>query len=123
VWSSRKEEFAIYPILKLSNRAVAYTIGIIILMTSTLGYLMGSYTDADLYYFDAFTTSGSLVAQFLLAKKYLQNWLIWIVVDLVAIPVYMYKGLYFFSFLFLVYLLICVSGYIQWKQTFKTIEN
>ena len=89
---------------------------IVIILSFVLGFVMGRYTDADLYYFDSFTTSGSLVAQYLLAKKYLQNWLLWIIVDMVAIPVYLYKGLYYFSLLFLVYLIICIYGYVSWKK-------
>jgi len=81
-----------------------------------LGYIMNNYTDAALAYIDAFTTSTSIVAQFLLAKKYLQNWIFWIVIDIIAIPMYVYKGLYFFAFLFLVYLGLAIWGYISWKS-------
>ena len=80
---------------------------------------MSTYTDADLPFFDSFTTSGSLVAQYLLAKKYLQNWWLWILVDLVAIPLYIYKSLYIIAGLFTVYLIICVWGYISWSKAMK----
>ncbi len=119
IWSSRKRETAPSPILILSAQGKAASVFIIALLTLALGYLMGTYTDADLFYFDAFTTSGSLVAQYLLAKKYLQNWMIWIAVDLVAIPLYLYKSLYFFSFLFAVYLVICIYGFVSWRKVFK----
>lgn len=115
MWSSKSTDQENAPILNLSAQGKSMAFLAIVLLTLGLGYFMGTYTDADLFYFDAFTTSGSLVAQFLLAKKYLQNWLIWIVVDMVAIPLYLYKGLYFFAFLFLVYLVICIYGYKQWK--------
>jgi len=77
---------------------------------------MTTYTDAALPYFDAFTTVGSLVAQVLLAKKYIGNWIIWIIVDMVAINVYLFKGLYYFAFLFFVYLILCIIGFVQWKK-------
>ncbi len=115
-WTKNKLEDAPSPILQLSRKEWVLSGTIIAAMTLVIGYLMGKHTDADLYYFDAFTTSGSLVAQFLLAKKYLQNWIIWIIVDLVAIPVYLYKELYFVAFLFFVYLLICIYGYFSWNK-------
>lgn len=89
---------------------------IIVLMTPAWGYLMKTLFAADLAYLDAFTTVGSLVAQFLLAKKYLENWIVWIVVDIVGIGVYLYKDLYFVAFLFFVYLILCLYGWIQWKR-------
>lgn len=114
--SSNNQPAPIYS-LTLKN-IVRYTF---ILLTSALllGYIMQMNTDADLPYFDAFTTTGSLLAQYLLAKKYLQNWLLWIIVDIVAIPIYLYKGLYYFSFLFFIYLIICIFGYVTWNKKYN----
>lgn len=117
VWSGKKESLDYSPILLLNIKQVLFYSTLTVLMSLALGYLMGTYTDADLYYFDAFTTSGSLVAQFLLAKKYIQNWLWWIIVDIVAVPIYIYKELYFVAFMFSVYLVICIIGYLSWKKT------
>jgi len=122
VWSNKTETEEVTATKLLSAKGVFLAILCICIATAILGYVMGNYTDADLPFFDAFTTSASLVAQFLLAKKYLQNWLFWIVVDLVAIPIYLYKGLYYFSFLFAVYLLICIYGYFSWSQKEIAIE-
>jgi len=116
IWQNRKGIEEIAPTLLLKSSGIITAIVTTLLGTAILGYIMGNHTDADLPYFDAFTTSGSLVAQYLLAKKYLQNWLLWIVVDLVAIPVYLYKELYFFSFLFFVYLCICIWGFYSWRK-------
>jgi len=119
VWSQRSTSKEVIPTKVLADRGIIRSAAVVILGSLVLGYFMTKFTDADLPYFDAFTTSGSLVAQFLLAKKYLQNWLLWIIVDLVAIPIYLYKGLYYFSFLFFVYLLLCIYGYITWKKKMK----
>ncbi|MBT8189905.1 MAG: nicotinamide riboside transporter PnuC, partial [Bacteroidia bacterium] len=118
-WSTRGTEDDNAPILFLSRSGIMISAVTVIILAFGLGYFMGTFTDADLYYFDAFTTAGSLVAQYLLAKKYLQNWLLWIIVDVVAIPVYLYKGLYFFSFLFAVYLVLCVYGLRSWRKTME----
>lgn len=94
-------------------------IAIVILGTGAWGYFMATNTNADYAYLDAFTTSGSLVAQFALAKKILQNWQLWIIVDIVAIGVYSMKELYVVAFLFSIYLILCVYGYIQWRRAYS----
>jgi len=90
-------------------------LAIIVIVTPLWGFLISRLFTADLAYFDAFTTVGSLVAQYLLAKKYLENWITWIVVDVIAIGVYTYKELYFVAFLFLIFLVLCIKGYVEWK--------
>jgi len=103
-------------VLTFARKGWLWTIGIIIIVTPIWGYMMQRFFNPDLVFFDAFTTVGSLVAQYLLAKKYLENWLVWIVVDVVAVSMYTYKGLYFVAFLFIVYLFLCTKGYIDWKK-------
>ncbi|NNE25826.1 MAG: nicotinamide mononucleotide transporter [Saprospiraceae bacterium] len=119
VWFMEGDDNTDAPIHQLKSKGIFLAIGLILVVTTGLGYFMGTFTDADLYYFDAFTTSGSLVAQYLLAKKYLQNWIIWIVVDLIAVPVYLYKGLYFIAFLFFVYLILCIKGWLDWRRNYR----
>ena len=116
IWSNKADNEEVTPTLVMNWNQIGVAAVISIIGTMVLGYLMDTKTDADVPYFDAFTTCGSLVAQFLLAKKYLQNWSFWIVVDLVAIPLYIYKELYVVAFLFVVYLVICVYGYFSWRR-------
>ena len=85
--------------------------------TGAIGYGFDRYTDADLAYWDAFTTSFSLVGQYMLAKKKLENWWLWIVVDAVASCMYAYKELYLLSLLYFLYLGLAAYGYFQWKKT------
>ena len=119
-WETKKnQQKAKAPILHFTNRDWGIWIAVIIIITPLWGFGMSNLFGADLAYYDAFTTVGSLVAQYLLAKKYLENWIVWIVVDVIAIGIYAYKGLYFVTFLFFVYLLLCVLGYIQWKKDFE----
>jgi len=119
-WStSRQSDTSIAPIAALTRTAWIIWPIIIIIGTALVGTLMGQYTDASLPYFDAFTTVGSLVAQYLLAKKVLQNWTLWILVDVVAINVYIYKEIYIIAFLFFVYLILCVKGHFDWKKQFR----
>ena len=72
-------------------------------------------------YLDAFTTAASIIATWMLARKMIEQWLIWIVVDLVSMGMYVYKGLYFYAFLFLVYTIGAVIGYYEWRKSLTGI--
>jgi len=85
--------------------------------TLGLGYVMSTYTDASFAYADAFTTCTSLIAQFLLTRRHLFNWLFWIVVDVVAIVIYLKKGLFPTSVLYMTFLVMsCIGLYSWWRQ-------
>ena len=71
---------------------------------------------SELLYWDAFTTAASITATWMLARKIIQHWLIWIVVDAVSLGLYVYKGMYPTVALFLVYTLMAYRGYIEWKR-------
>jgi nicotinamide mononucleotide transporter len=74
------------------------------------------YTDSDVPYSDAFLTAGSLVGQYLLAKKRIENWLIWIAVDVLYVGLYLYKGLQLTAVLYGIFVLMAVQGWERWKQ-------
>jgi nicotinamide mononucleotide transporter len=88
--------------------AVAFTLG--------FGYYLQYNTDASLPHLDSFTTAGSIVAQYLLTRKRLENWLLWILVDLIYVPVLWYKELYPTSLLYGLYLGLAAYGYWQWRR-------
>jgi nicotinamide mononucleotide transporter len=100
---------------RLGGRGWAWTSGGTVASTAALGTVMHRYTDAALPYPDAFTTTLSVIAQFLLSKKYLDNWTLWIIADIVYIVVYAIKALYWTSGLYVVFLVLCVKGYRDWK--------
>jgi nicotinamide mononucleotide transporter len=70
-------------------------------------------------FWDALTSSISLAAQWLLNKKRLENWIGWIVVDVIYVPLYLYKGLYLTAILYGVFLVMAVMGYFQWRATWR----
>lgn len=94
-----------------------------IITTAILGTLMDTCTDASFAYPDAFTTSMSLVAQWLLTRRYIFNWLFWIIVDVVAIYIYLQKGLYPTAVLYCAFLIMCLFGYKSWLQQYKSQTN
>lgn len=80
------------------------------------GYLFQTYTDAALPYWDTTTTAVSIVAQVLLARKKLENWLLWIAVDVAYVGMYWHKHLYLTSGLYAIYLGLAAYGYYEWQQ-------
>jgi nicotinamide mononucleotide transporter len=97
--------------------------GILLAISSILFVLIAvglkKYTDSDIVFLDAFTTSLSIVATWMLARKILYHWLVWIVIDSVYIAMYIYKGLYATLILFVVYTIFAVIGYIEWHKKWK----
>ena len=84
-----------------------------------IALVLKKYTNSNVPYLDSFTTSLSIVATWMLARKILQHWIVWIVVDLVSIGLYFYKELYFTIILFAVYTLLAFSGYFKWKSAWE----
>lgn len=91
------------------------------IITAAWGTFMQLQTQADFPYGDAFTTAFSLIAYWFMIKKKLETWYLWIVVDIVAIPIYLYKGLYITATLYTVFLTICVMGLLDWRKDY--LEN
>ena len=87
--------------------------------TALWGFTMGKLTDASVPYADAFTTVVSLVAQWLMVRKKVESWILWIVVDIAAIAIYWYKGLYITTGLYAVFLVLAVLGYADWRKNYK----
>ena len=82
----------------------------------TIASILIAFTDSDVPWWDSFTTALSIVAMWMLAHKYLEQWLIWIAVNVVSVGLYIYKDLYFTAGLYLLYAAIAVFGYLKWKK-------
>jgi len=85
-------------------------------LTLLMYYLLSRYTDSPIPFGDAFTTSLSIIATWMLARKKIEHWLIWIFIDLISSGLYLYRGLYPTVFLFLVYAVMAVIGYYEWRK-------
>ena len=84
-----------------------------------IGAPLARYTDASLPYLDAALVGASLVAQWMSTRKLLENWLVWIVADIVYIGMYVYKRLYPTAALYAVFTALAIWGYVQWKQSLR----
>jgi len=74
------------------------------------------YWSTKIPYIDTFTTAIFIVGMWLMALKKIENWIFWIIGDIISVPLYAYKGLVFTSFQFFVFLIIAVAGYMAWRK-------
>lgn len=77
-------------------------------------------TDSTVPYADAFTTAMSIVATWALARKYIEQWIMWVLVDAVCTALYIYKGIYFYSALYCIYTIIAIFGYGKWVRLMRS---
>ena len=103
-------------------RIVVVCVISVVVITAAIHFVLSKYTDSTVAGWDAVTTALSLVAQFMLNRKYLQNWFFWITADIIYIWLYAYKDLWLTSFLYLIFLLLCVAGFLQWKASLNSHE-
>ena len=96
---------------------------ILIIISLILGYFMANYTSADFAYLDTFTTVFAVFATYMLTKKVLENWLYWVVIDTSSIYIYIHKGFYLTAILFLIYTLLAIIAYRQWKKEYLNFDN
>lgn len=94
-------------------------LGITLIIMLIYYALLSMGTDSPIPGADSFITAFSIIATWMLARKQIEHWLIWIVVDLVAVGVYLMQGLYSTSVLFLVYGIMAVVGWFQWRKSLK----
>ena len=87
-----------------------------IVLTFIIAYILISFTDSNVPWWDSVTTSLSIVAMWLMARKYIEQWWVWLVVDVVSAGVYIYKDLYFTAGLYALYAVIAYFGYKKWKE-------
>jgi nicotinamide mononucleotide transporter len=84
-----------------------------------IGRILELYTDSPLPYWDALTTAVSFTATWMLARKILEHWILWIIVDAISMGLYFYRELYPTLLLFAVYTTMAVIGYLEWKRAYN----
>ena len=94
-----------------------FAIGSVLLLVFVSGELLTRFSDAALPHLDSFTTWGAIVATFMVARKVLENWIYWFVIDAVSVGLYLSRDLVFTAALFVAYLVMIVIGYRSWRAS------
>lgn len=117
-WAKGKGDSASYklPVTRVSLRMVVILLIIFIILWISIAFLLIHLTNSDVPWGDAFTTAGSIVATWMLARKILEHWIIWVVVDSVSAGLYLFKDMYPTVLLYFIFTVIAVVGYYKWKK-------
>ncbi|WP_374166281.1 nicotinamide riboside transporter PnuC [Arcticibacter sp. MXS-1] len=117
-WLKRKEEHQ-KPVVSLDYKGYAAVVASVVVLSVLLGLFLDHFTPSDVPYIDGTCTAVSFVAQYLMTRKVLQNWLLWILVDACYVPLYLYKNLAMTAVLYLLFLGLATLGFIDWKRTWR----
>lgn len=108
------------PVKKTGFRLFAKLTLITFIIYGVILFILVNYTDSTVPFMDSLTTALSITATWMLAKKYIEHWIIWIFTDLVSAGLYIYKDLWPTVILFIVYTIMAIIGYYEWKKSLKT---
>lgn len=111
--SRRTEEL---PVTRMPLRYYPLSVLLLILVFAAISYVLIRFTDSNVPLCDSFTTALSVIGMWMLARKYLEQWIAWIVVDVVSAGLYVYKEIYFYAALYAIYAIIAIFGYYNWKK-------
>lgn len=118
VWGKSENKNHKRPIIKLDMRTHFLILLLIITLTAISGYFLTEASDAYMPYLDSFTTWSSVIATILVVRKVLENWIYWISIDTISIYIYLERDLNQTVFLYFIYLLIAITGFLIWKKNF-----
>ena len=103
-------------VARLKPRGIALTVVISAVLWPVTGLFLKSYTDTDVPWWDAFPTALSIVGQFLLGRKFIENWVVWVAVNVVSVALFAYKDLWLTAGLYIVFIALSWVGWREWKR-------
>ena len=112
----RKSNCKELTISHIEKRRLPVLAVLFLLLWVGIALILTNFTDSTVPLSDAFTTSLSIVGMYMLARKYVEQWCVWLIVDIASSALYIYKELYFTAVLYAVYAIIAIFGYRKWKQ-------
>lgn len=118
IWTRKTEGNVVTPISRTTKKEKAISVGIFL---STLLFVFIVYKTFDKWsgwtaYVDTITTAVFFVGMWLMARRKIENWIFWIIGDIISVPLYFYKGFTFTSFQYLGFTVIAIFGYLAWKK-------
>jgi nicotinamide mononucleotide transporter len=121
IWTKREQDNtnSVLRVSRVKSNALLPGALLTLVIFALIFYILRNHTDSPVPVMDAMTTALSITATFMLARKIIEHWLIWIVVDLVSAGLYVYKGLWPTAMLFLVYTIMAYIGYRAWQKDIK----
>ncbi|MFV5698216.1 nicotinamide riboside transporter PnuC [Flavobacterium sp. ZT3R17] len=121
-WTRKKGDTVEFPISVISNHEKRIAI---IIFIFTVAFVVSVYHYFDKFttwyaYVDTFITGIFFIGMWLMAKRKIENWIFWIIGDVISIPLYFAKGFTFTSFQYIIFTIVAVYGYLEWKKTLNS---
>ncbi len=121
VWHNRpRKSSREYPVSRTPGRTVPWLVVVCAAVYALIAFVLVRFTDSTVPYWDAFTTALSVVAMWMLSRKYVEQWLVWLVVDVVSCGLYIYKEIPFTAGLYALYSVLAVAGYLRWLKMLRS---
>lgn len=118
-WLHGGENHGVLHVTRTPRRLVPILVAIAVVAALVVGTAASRLTNADLPYLDASLTAASLVAQWMMTRKLLESWLVWIAVDIVYVPLLLVKGIPEYAVLYTIFLGLAVKGWIDWRRSLR----
>lgn len=120
-WTRKKDDVAEFPISRMTKQETKISV---LIFFGTVLFVVAVYIFFDKFthwtsYVDTFVTGIFFVGMWLMAKRKIENWILWIIGDFISIPMYFFKGYSFTSIQYLIFTIIAVFGYLEWKKTLQ----
>lgn len=123
VWTRPRGASSVLPVTWLDAKGWAIVGVMAVGSFLILSTVLSEFTDSDVPHWDSFTTASAFVGMWLMARKKVENWIFWIITDLVSVPLYFYKGLPLTSFQFLFFTVLATLGLFAWIRSAKRYET
>ncbi|MBQ9585632.1 MAG: nicotinamide mononucleotide transporter [Muribaculaceae bacterium] len=122
-WGNKTDKGKELPISRYKSRHIVASIITGLVLWGGIFWFLKYHTNSTVPILDSFTTAMSAVAMWALARKYLEQWLLWLLVDAVSCGLYIYKGIPFRAILYGVYTIIAILGYYKWRRLMLDAES
>ena len=123
IWYFGRVGNAELPVSVWSRSIHAVALVVIAAISLTTGYLLDRFTDAAFPYVDSLTTWSAVWATFLVARKVLENWWYWLVIDVVSVFIYWARDLQLTSLLFVIYVMLVPIGLLNWTRSYREVKQ
>jgi len=119
-WRHAKTHTQTLIVRRLSPAERFKTLALTLILYALIAFILQRYTHSTLIWMDSLVTALSLIAQWKMAERFIEHWLIWMLVDVISVVLYLQKSLFFSSGLYAVYFIFCIQGYWLWKKYLNT---
>ena len=122
-WTDTQNSSAQIPIGSNTRNENFISLTIFILAFIVPVMVLINFTNSEVPYWDSLTTSSAITAMWLMARKKIEHWIFWMVCNITSIPLYIYKGLPFIGFQFLIFTILAIAGWVSWRKKLSLLAS